>query len=523
MVSFSQLISEALGKFPKRQESQALKKALTLPPKYSPEESERRSGLISKFLARRREDYPGKFNFILTDEFKGLLVSTWESLAKDPIAFLIYGDPGVGKSQIIKSSVQKLTQLENKKFPATTPEGKVVERKFIEWDSLQPNEKTEVMMHPERYYALLDIRTAFFTTASLEGLPIPKAGIKQVKPELGDLNEINQAEFFDVIPQRFIAFITNPKAAGVFFLDEINQGSTEVKNIFLKVILDRKFQDLPLSPRILVLAAANIGKAFQGQDMSPALASRFKGAVLVPDPEEWYYFAEQSGVAPEIIDFVRNNPDENFYRYPSTRIKNVQFPNPRAIVRFNTAFKSIQEEFDSLVAANDVDAQVQLDLYRKVEVEASSYIDSQWGKDFVAYLKQINEFDIPALAADETAYKSIDELKLGTLTQVLIRKLMPEIDDAITSPSGGVFGDPKTNIPTVDAKKLSENLANYKTILLRLNDANLTRVLQGVKRLDPTYARILLNYAKTDKALLDRFFKIEKITPAKVKPAPEQI
>lgn len=517
MVPFKNFFVEALGKYPKRLESQALKKALTLPPKYSPAESERREGLVSKFLARRREDYPGKFNFILTDEFKGLLVSTWESLATDPIAFLIYGDPGVGKSQIIKSSVQKMAQLENKKFPATTPEGNIVERKFVEWDDLDVAGKTQVMMHPERYYALLDIRTAFFTTASLEGLPIPRSNKRpsRVSASLTDLDEINQSEFFDVIPQRFIAYITNPKAAGVFFLDEVNQGSTEVKNIFLKVILDRKFQDLPISPRILVLAAANIGKAFQGQDMSPALASRFKGAVLVPDPEEWYYYAEKSGVSSEIIDFVKQNPDENFYRYPSTKIKNVQFPSPRSIMRFNDAFKNILKEFDDLVAANDVNSQVQLDLYRKVEIEASSYIDSQWGKEFVAFLKEINEFDIPTLAADEEAYKKIDELQLGTLTLVLPRKMMTEIDDAITAPTGGTFGPNKYSIPAVDTTRLAENLANYKTILLRLSDKNLTRVLSEVKKMDPVFSRILLNYAKTDKALLDRFIKIEKITPSK--------
>jgi len=478
----------------------------------SDEEAERRARLIDQFKVKRAKDYPGKFNFVLTDTFKQLLDSTWSLLKVEPVSFIVYGDPGVGKSDIIRNGAKSLTVKENKYFPSTDPDGNPVERKFVEWDSLQPQEKDVVMDHPERYYALLDIRAAFFTTASLEGLPVT------VQRNLdNDLEDYNSKRFFDVIPQRFIAYITNPKAAGVLFLDEFNQSSTEVKNIFLKIILDRKFQDLPISPRILILAASNIGAAFRGQDMNPALSSRFMGAVLVPDPEAWYKYAEQQGIDDWIIDFVKQDPDQNFYRFPAD--KNVQFPSPRSISRFSKGFKELLKEYDEIKATGDEQQEREFDLMGQIKTLAAGLIDSQWADEFIDHLKKSHEFDIAGLAADEEKFKSMGMTEQKRLSQVLIRNILAEIDDAVIPnlhvPLELEDGS-SVNIPGYDDKKLKANLANSVSILKRLSDEDFIMVLKGVKKQYYPYGFLLFQELKGDKNTNDRIDRIFATIPTKI-------
>lgn len=512
MLPFKNFFTEALGKFKKPASAQTIARGVNIKSPYSDEELERRQNLIDTFRGSRRADYPSDaFNFVLTDTFKNLITDTWNTLdTRDPVAFIIYGDPGVGKSQIIKQAGRDLTKLENKYFKSTEPDGTPVERKFVEWNKLDTNAKNDVMKHPERYYVFLDIRAAYFTTASLEGLPVRSRATVGRNID-NDLSEIESDEFFDVIPQRFISFITNPKTAGVLFLDEINQASTEVKQIFLQVILDREFKDLPMSSRVLILAASNIGQAFRGQDFNPALASRFKGAVLIPDPEEWFKYAQETGIDDYIIQFARQNPETNFYKYPDSGGKNVQFPNPRSLVRFNTEFKNILNQFDEVRASGDAEAERKFNFIERVQTEAASYLGAIWAREFVDELKKTHEFDIPTLAADEEKYKALGSANQKRLATALITNILSEIDDAVIEGKEVPFDSTVASdimVPEVDAAKLTQNIANSGIIVKRLNDDDFNFVIKEIKKRYKPFAYIFVDELAKDKATLDRIVNI---------------
>ena len=512
MFTFKNFYTEALGKFKRPASAQTIAKGVNIKPPYTDEEIQRRQNLLDVFKGGRRADYPSEsFNFVLTDTFKNLITDTWNTLdTSDPVAFIIYGDPGVGKSQIIKQSGKDLAKLENKYFPSTEADGTPVERKFVEWNKLDANSKNDVMKHPERFYVFLDIRAAYFTTASLEGLPV-RARATVGRNIDNDLSEIEADEFFDVIPQRFISFITNPKTAGILFLDEINQASTEVKQIFLQVILDREFKDLPMSSRVLILAASNIGQAFRGQDFNPALASRFKGAVLVPDPEEWFKYAEQAGVDDYIIQFAKKNPEDNFYKFPASGDKNVQFPNPRSLVRFNTAFKQLLNQFDNIRASGDVEAERKFNFVEQVQSNAASYLGAVWAREFVDELKKSHEFDIQAIAADEEKYKALGASGQKRLATVLINNILAEIDDAVISDKTVDFdatAAPGVTVPEIDQAKLQQNIANSVTIMKRLNDDDFNFVMRDIKKRYKPFAYILLDELMKDKGINDRIVNI---------------
>lgn len=522
MENFRQFFSEALGRYARRiggDTSKAFKRAQELGSPYTDVEAERRAGLIDAFKAKRSKDYPGKFNFVLTDQFKQLLVSTYNLLDKDPMAFIIYGDPGVGKSQIISQGAKDLVARENKKFPSTDPDGKPVERKFVEWNKVSTQQKNDIMNHPERYYVFLDIRAAFFTTASVEGMPVT------VKRDVdNDLTDYNYQEFYDVIPDRYVAFITNPKAAGVLFLDEINQASTEVKHIFLQVILERVFKNLPISPRILILAASNLGQAFRGQDMNAALSSRFLGAVLVPDPYEWFNYAKEQNVDPWVIDFVRTDPDQNFYRFPAE--KNVQFPNPRAIMRFNSAFKDILQEFEDIKASGNDEELRNFDFMGRVKRAAAGLLDTSWADEFVDFLKQEHEFDIEELAASEEKFKGLGVHKEKRLLSTLISKILSDIDEAIIPgktiqvdaqdiTDDGVK-DIKLTIPAVDEALLKNNLASSMGVLKRLSNENTLLLLKDLKYRDPELAILIAMGLEDDEGYIQRINQIAQTIPAKI-------
>lgn len=512
MSSFRNFYMEALGKYKRPTSSAAIARGVSTKSPYSDDEQRRRAELIDTFKGSRKQDYPGEaFNFVLPDMFKSLITSTWNTLGtNDPVAFIIYGDPGVGKSEIIRQNARELTQLENQFYPSKEADGNPVQRQFIQWNKINADEKNKVMQYPERYYVLLDVRAAYFTTASLEGLPV-RARATAGKNKDNDLSEIEADEFFDVIPQRFISFITNPRTAGIFFLDEINQASPEVKQIFLQVILDREFKDLPMSKRVLILAASNIGQAFRGQDFNPALASRFKGAVLVPDPQAWFKYAESVGVDDYIIRFAKNNPEDNFYKYPESNIKNVQFPNPRSLVRFNTSFKDLLNQFDAIKSSGDVNAEREFNFMEKVKTEASSYLGDVWAREFVDDLKKSHEFDIPTLAADESKYRALGASGQKRLATSLITKILEEIDDAIISNGTTPFDAtiaPDIQVPVTDPTKLSQNLSDTVTLVRRLNDDDLNFVIKEIKKKDKPFAYILVEELVKDRPTLDRIVNL---------------
>lgn len=512
MVNFKTFFAEALGKFPKTAVPGGVEGALKEPVK--PEEQQKlqqQRELIGKYKQKRSSIYPdGKYNFQLVDGFKSMLANAWRALPKPgeagsrPYSVLVLGDPGIGKSEIITSTAKRLKDAENKYVPSHLPDGGVIDREYVEWNKSQPDKKVEIMNNPEKYYVFMDIRTAYLTTAGMEGLPVPEN------------SKIDKSQFFRALPQQFISFITNPEAAGVLFLDEINQASREVQATLYQIINDRVFKDQPISPRILILAAANLGVGTT-QAMEAPLSSRFIGAVLVPDPDAWFDWAGENGIDDVIVDYVRTDPENTFFKYPTEEGDALQWPNPRAIVRFNTQFKKLYEEYERLKQVNPEEAR-RFNFREQVVREAKAGLGPEWGEGFEQYLRNLTDIDLEKLASSGEEYKKLPSITKQQASTKLVQRVLQEIDDAITGPEKTrEIGSPPIKTYPVDENKLAANL-NKVVVPLILNnspEAN-TKFFVSLKRREPDYAAILLDYLVKDDAMFKVLSSLEASIPERV-------
>lgn len=104
-------------------------------------------------------------------------------------------------------------------------------------------------------------------------------------------------------------FPRDPNTRGVLFFDEMTTASIEVTQAALRLIHERRLDDVELPPGMLIIAAGNqrADQAFVNP-ISSALANRFLHIKLEPRLSEWVEWAVEEGVMPEIISFVQAEP-----------------------------------------------------------------------------------------------------------------------------------------------------------------------------------------------------------------------
>lgn len=495
MVNFKTFFGEALGLFPKTKPGEDIMAAIKHKPSAAAIERQRQGDIVkSKYgeVAKRR--YPQlKYNFQLVDEFKTMMYTCYAALnTKYPYSLLLLGDPGIGKSVVIKETAKELSAVENKKFPSRRPDGQKIEREWVLWDGVSYEKQLDIMENPENYYAFLDIRTAYMTSAGAEGAMV-----------IAQRKNATAAEFYRALPAQFISYITLPTAAGVLFLDEINQASQEVQAILYKIINDRKFNDRPIAPRMLVVAAANLGLTTTAP-ISTALATRFVGAVLVPDTKAWFKWAEKNDIHPLIVDFVRSgDANDVFFHYPEGEEDSaVQWPNPRAIERFSHQFKIVLDRFRELQQTNP-QALENFNFAREAQAEAAGGVGKDWGERFNEYLKQIEEFDVEELAKDEPKFKKLPALDKQKVTTLFFKTLLEGIDASIPENAQPTFevGSPPLKTFPYDENILNSEIGRFKSIILNNTQDLNKNLLVTIKNRKPEYLLILLDYLVKDDAM----------------------
>ena len=101
----------------------------------------------------------------------------------------------------------------------------------------------------------------------------------------------------------------------VLMLDELNRSMPQVMQSFFQIVLDRELgnniegESLRLHPETRVFAAVNWGSEYDVNDMDPALLRRFWVCDLDPTVDDWIDWANNSGVDPITVDFVRQHPE----------------------------------------------------------------------------------------------------------------------------------------------------------------------------------------------------------------------
>ncbi len=168
-----------------------------------------------------------------------------------PQAVMLWGPPGIGKSDIVKAIAAEL-KLD-----------------------------------------LRDIRLAQLDPVDLRGVPTVK-GVQTVWA----------APSF---------FPHDPKSAGVIFLDELSAADPSIQVAAYQLLLDRRIGEYVVPEKWIIIAAGNRAEDNAvSLPMSSALANRMLHLELQPEPEEWARWATKNAIEPSVIGYIRLRPQRLF-------------------------------------------------------------------------------------------------------------------------------------------------------------------------------------------------------------------
>lgn len=182
---------------------------------------------------------------------------------------MLWGPPGVGKSQIVAQVGQR------------------------------------------HHVPVIDIRLSQMEPSDLRGIPFRENGLVEwaIPSLLPDANRHG--------------------AQGILFLDEITSAVPSVSAAAYQLILDRRLGDYRVPPGWAIFAAGNRqGDRGVTYTMPAPLANRFSHFEVELNLDDWVTWAYQNGIDERIIGFLRFRPEQLFKFDPTQNP--VAFPTPRS-------------------------------------------------------------------------------------------------------------------------------------------------------------------------------------------------
>ena len=191
--------------------------------------------------------------------------------------FMLWGQPGVGKSQGIRQLAKEIEAASGKKTYVT------------------------------------DVRLILFNPIDLRGIPVAndeKTLAVWLKPKIFDMDTSN-----DVI--------------NVLFLDEISAAPPSVQAAAYQITLDRVVGEHALPSNCIVIAAGNrVTDKSVAYKMPKALANRMCHLEIAVDFNSWEKWAKSAGLDGRVLEFLSRRRDLLSKFDPTT--DDVAFPTPRS-------------------------------------------------------------------------------------------------------------------------------------------------------------------------------------------------
>lgn len=191
-------------------------------------------------------------------------------------AIMLWGAPGVGKSDAIKQIAKELAET-TKRTPHVT-----------------------------------DVRLLLYNPVDLRGIPTAdenKEFAKWLKPHIFDMNAGNE----------YINFLV---------LDEITAAPQSVQAAAYQIVLDRQIGEHKLPDNCVIIAAGNrITDKSVAYSMPKALCNRLTHINIEPKQEAWKKWAIDAGIDARIIGFLNFKPNTLFAFDPGSQDQ--AYPTPR--------------------------------------------------------------------------------------------------------------------------------------------------------------------------------------------------
>lgn len=302
----------------------------------------------------------------------GQLAQIIKTFGDSDIPLMIYGPPGIGKSDIMQqTAIAKADEMK---------------RDYVHWNKISNDEKEKVIANPKKYFIFYDMRLSQAEPTSISGIPNMSAGAKRL----------------ELMPWGWTVAMSHQDAAGYLFFDEINLAPPAIAAAAYQAIHDRVIADTALSKEIRVFAAGNRSedKAFTF-DMPFPLKDRFGEIEAVMDATAWFNWAAGK-VNPHLITFCKWKES---YLYRTSKDGADKASTPRGICRAST-----------LIAQRDIITDPQI--YRLL----SAAVGETFANEFLAYQKVYQKLDWDNIYKNPNCVKGFEIDQLWAVTGGLVER-----------------------------------------------------------------------------------------------------
>ena len=222
------------------------------------------------------------------------LIETKTQFKKFP-SVMLWGPPGVGKSQGVRQIAKAIEEKTNKKVVIT------------------------------------DVRLLLFNPVDLRGIPTAnedKSLAVWLKPKIFQMDESD-----DIV--------------NILFLDEISAAPSSVQASAYQITLDRTVGEHKLPENCIVIAAGNrVTDKSVAYNMPKALANRLCHFEIKGDSSSWHDWAVKTGVHKYVVGYLEYNSTA-LMRFDSSGT-NLAFPTPRSWEMVSNILNTISEKIDEV-------------------------------------------------------------------------------------------------------------------------------------------------------------------------------
>ena len=308
---------------------------------------------------------------------------------------MVFGDPGTSKTQSVAQIAREISLestvnefITSEKMDemitggAELPEGNVP-KEFINWNSIDDEEKNRVFANPEKYFIFVDLNVEGLDRLSFGGTPVTGATPDKIQRYNKDQN---------------LVVICNPKAEGMVFLDELNLSKEDISPLFMKLFQARTVGDQKLSDGISLIAAGNYPSSpearTQVSELSDPLKSRMTGGTfgLILDPEEWCDWADEMGLYPMLVNYIRE--DTNRFITP-WNLSEVTLLTPTRNARGFQAFSdSIKKTIKLHKMWRNKGGKPPNSFLGDIENAGNSIVEHGFGTNFIKYWRDATSWNL---------------------------------------------------------------------------------------------------------------------------------
>ena len=211
-------------------------------------------------------------------------------------SIMLWGPPGVGKSQAINELADKLSIDLNKKVVVT------------------------------------DVRLILFNPIDLRGIPSADSNKEfavWLKPKIFNMNPSK-----DVL--------------NILFLDEISAAPLSVQAAAYQITLDKKVGEHQLPKNCIVIAAGNrVTDKSVAYQMPKALANRLLHLEIEPEYSSWNEWAVSNGIHPYVLGFIKFKPDR-LYCGSESNYDGLAYATPRTYEMVSNILNYVDDDMNEV-------------------------------------------------------------------------------------------------------------------------------------------------------------------------------